>query len=346
MINKSYVTVVESIKEQIRCAKHKAILNVNKEMLILYWNIGKIINENSTWGSKFLKNLSIEIKREFPLTKGFSVSNLKNALGNINYIVDETGSIMVKYSYDEWGVPTKTIVQPSCPIGELNPFMYKSYYFDSDTEMYYLNSRYYYPYIRRFLSVDNTEYLEKESLGNLNLYLYCNNNPISYSDPSGKSIWLALLGVVASGLITGFSAMIGKTEEESSLGAFVGDFIDGAIGAVAIAAGVATGGLGGLIVTASLSFVGGGVGNAVNQLISFGDVQWKPVLAQGFLSAFTNSFNFGAIYLSGIVDGVKWITKFKSALEISTVSVGISTYLASFSLFNANQLREDSSSNV
>ena len=78
MLNKSYVTVVESIKEQIRCAKHKAILNVNKEMLILYWNIGKIINENSTWGSKFLKNLSIEIKREFPLTKGFSVSNLKN----------------------------------------------------------------------------------------------------------------------------------------------------------------------------------------------------------------------------------------------------------------------------
>ena len=78
MLDKSYVTVVESIKEQIRCAKHKAILNVNKEMLILYWNIGKIINENSTWGSKFLKNLSIEIKREFPLTKGFSVSNLKN----------------------------------------------------------------------------------------------------------------------------------------------------------------------------------------------------------------------------------------------------------------------------
>ena len=78
MINKHYVTVVESIKEQIRCAKHKAILNANKEMLILYWNIGKIINEHSTWGSKFLKNLSEEIKNEFPSFKGFSVSNLKN----------------------------------------------------------------------------------------------------------------------------------------------------------------------------------------------------------------------------------------------------------------------------
>ena len=63
MIDKSYVTVVESIKEQIRSAQHRAILNANKEMLILYWNIGKVINENSTWGSKFLRNLSRDYKR-------------------------------------------------------------------------------------------------------------------------------------------------------------------------------------------------------------------------------------------------------------------------------------------
>ena len=78
MIDKHYVSVVESIKEQIRSAKHKAILNANKEMLILYWNIGRIINENSTWGSKFLRNLSDEIKNEFPSAKGFSVRNLQN----------------------------------------------------------------------------------------------------------------------------------------------------------------------------------------------------------------------------------------------------------------------------
>ena len=78
MINKHYVSVVESIKEQIRSAKHKAILNANKEMLILYWNIGRIINEHSTWGSKFLRNLSDEIKNEFPSAKGFSVRNLQN----------------------------------------------------------------------------------------------------------------------------------------------------------------------------------------------------------------------------------------------------------------------------
>ena len=78
MIDKSYIAVVEDTKEQIRRAQHRAILNANKEMIILYWNIGKVITENSTWGSKFLRNLSKEIISEFPSTKGFSVRNLKN----------------------------------------------------------------------------------------------------------------------------------------------------------------------------------------------------------------------------------------------------------------------------
>ena len=78
MLDTSYVSVVENIKDQIRSAHHKIILNANKELIILYWNIGKVINENSTWGSKFLNKLSSEITSEFPSTKGFSVRNLKN----------------------------------------------------------------------------------------------------------------------------------------------------------------------------------------------------------------------------------------------------------------------------
>ena len=78
MIEKNYVTIIEDIKQQIRSAQHRAILNANKEMLILYWNIGKVINENSEWGNKFLNNLSVEISNEFPSAKGFSVRNLQN----------------------------------------------------------------------------------------------------------------------------------------------------------------------------------------------------------------------------------------------------------------------------
>ena len=104
MIDKSYVTVVESIKEQIRRAHHKINLNANKELIILYWNIGKIINENSTWGSKFLRNLSSDIIREFPSSKGFSVSNLKNMARFYREYSDveigQTPSVQIPWSHN------------------------------------------------------------------------------------------------------------------------------------------------------------------------------------------------------------------------------------------------------
>lgn len=96
--------MAEDIKEQIRSAQHKAILNANKEMLILYWNIGKVINENSTWGSKFLRNLSKEITSEFSSDKGFSVSNLKNMAKFYREYCDveigQTPSVQIPWSHN------------------------------------------------------------------------------------------------------------------------------------------------------------------------------------------------------------------------------------------------------
>ena len=104
MNNNNYVNVVEKIKKQIRSAQHRAILNANKEMLILYWNIGKVINENSTWGSKFLRTLSKEITSEFPSAKGFSVSNLKNMAKFYREYCDveigQTPSVQIPWSHN------------------------------------------------------------------------------------------------------------------------------------------------------------------------------------------------------------------------------------------------------
>lgn len=78
ILDKNYVSVFENIKEQIRMAQHKALLNANRELIYLYWNIGKIIDANSEWGNKFIDNLSKDIRREFPSSKGFSTRNLKS----------------------------------------------------------------------------------------------------------------------------------------------------------------------------------------------------------------------------------------------------------------------------
>ena len=78
ILDKNYVSVFENIKEQVRMAQHKALLNANREMIYLYWNIGKIIDANSEWGNKFVDNLSKDIRREFPSSKGFSTRNLKS----------------------------------------------------------------------------------------------------------------------------------------------------------------------------------------------------------------------------------------------------------------------------
>ncbi len=75
--NDKYFEVLESVKTQIQDAQYRAILGVNREQILLFWNIGKVIIENSEWGSKFIDNLARDIKSEFPNATGYSVRNFK-----------------------------------------------------------------------------------------------------------------------------------------------------------------------------------------------------------------------------------------------------------------------------
>lgn len=76
-INK-YKQIFENIKEEVLKSQYKAMQAVNTELIFMYWNIGKIILNNSEWGNKFIDNLSIDLKIEFPDINGFSIRNLKN----------------------------------------------------------------------------------------------------------------------------------------------------------------------------------------------------------------------------------------------------------------------------
>lgn len=79
LINQNYKNFYLEVKEKIRKAQYQALKNVNKELINLYWELGKSINEKQlqhNWGKSIVKNLSEDLQKEFPGTKGFSVENL------------------------------------------------------------------------------------------------------------------------------------------------------------------------------------------------------------------------------------------------------------------------------
>ncbi len=139
----------------------------------------------------------------------------KDAQGNIVAILDRDGNIVVKYIYDCWGnhavldANGQDIVNMQ-HIGNLNPFRYRGYYYDTETGLYYLQTRYYDPELGRFISQDSIEYADYESVNGLNLYAYCGNNPVMYVDPSGmkakwyeiwKKDWWVQAGKVVGGIV-------------------------------------------------------------------------------------------------------------------------------------------------
>ena len=71
------MSVIESIKTEISKAQYAAALQVNKELTLLYYHIGRIINEHKSWGNKFIDNLARDIKIAYPNSTGYSVRNLK-----------------------------------------------------------------------------------------------------------------------------------------------------------------------------------------------------------------------------------------------------------------------------
>ena len=106
-------------------------------------------------------------------------------------ILDNNLNQIVSYKYDSWGKPISITdtdgqeITNQNNIGIINPYRYHSYRYDTETGLYYLQSRYYNPEWGRFLNGDNELIQNSELLGN-NLYAYCMNNPINLKDPNGN----------------------------------------------------------------------------------------------------------------------------------------------------------------
>ena len=119
---------------------------------------------------------------------------LFNLQGDVVGIMNSTGETVAEYSYDAWGSLLSVTGTQATTIGQQNPIRYRGYYYDAETGFYYLQSRYYDPYVQRFLNADG--YVSTgQGISGYNMYAYCGNNPVNCADPSGQ-LWRIVIGVV------------------------------------------------------------------------------------------------------------------------------------------------------
>ena len=128
-----------------------------------------------------------------------------NLQGDIIGIVDSKGSQVVVYRYDAWGEVLVSSDASGFGLAQINPLRYRGYYYDQETGLYYLQTRYYDPKVRRFLNADDASVLTKdpEQLTEKNLYAYCDDNPVMYRDDAGMFvITVAQVGLGVLGMVT------------------------------------------------------------------------------------------------------------------------------------------------
>ena len=140
---------------------------------------------------------------------GFQLNNeqyyyIRNGQNDIIGILDNNLNQVVSYTYDTWGklISIKDgqgndVTNNTNHIGYKNSYRYRGYRYDTETGLYYLQSRYYNPEMGRFINADGTLHSGDELLGH-NLYTYCNNNPINLRDINGNFPILAIINIIGN----------------------------------------------------------------------------------------------------------------------------------------------------
>ena len=230
-------------------------------------------------------------------------------------IVDQSGKLVVKYKYDAYGNNKGIEDTSGCSLGSRNPFRYKGYYYDDDTEMYYCKSRFYVPKWRRWLNSDSINYLEPQNITCLNLFAYCNNNPVMYVDPTGDfaiSISALLIGAGVGALIGGAIAGVKAYVDGERGWDLICDIVGGII--LGAASGLVTT-LGG---AAGLSAVGGVISGSLSLStatalgISIGSMSIGSMAKYSFecIASPTNSWNGLGFILSGVQGALQGVSSF------------------------------------
>ena len=242
---------------------------------------GKVMRQ--TWGNKSLEFVYDDGNQPFAMIyNDGSTSTLYyyvlNAQGDVIALLDSTGALVASYNYGAWGnysVHDKDGKKTTDAtfIGHINPLRYRGYYYDRETRLYYLQSRYYDFANCRFINADTFATTDANGFLSANMFAYCENNPINGCDPSGEWVHLvvgAVLGAVANVATSYLSA---KTNGENYSLLCAG--IDAASGAVS-----------GALAASGVGLAGQVIGNAaidVAKGIFKGETSAKQIATNAFL---------------------------------------------------------------
>ena len=163
-----------------------------------------------TWGSN---KLHFTYDSTGPLSvncNGTEYFYVKNAQGDVTGLVNASGTRVVTYTYDAWGNLLSTTGTMATTLGEQNPLRYRGYVYDTETGLYYLQSRYYNPTWGRFINADDTALLLSspgKAHWDKNVFAYCDNNPLNRVDEDGEC-WDIIIGGIVGGIVSGASSIV------------------------------------------------------------------------------------------------------------------------------------------
>ena len=132
---------------------------------------------------------------------------VRNLKGEIIYIVDQSGTIMGEYKYDAYGnILNLNELQD---VALANSIRYKGYYYDVETNLFLVSSRYYSPELGRFIQPADVSSLNPSSINGLNLYSYANNNPIgiAYRSSGANGGMVSAIASSVGGIVGGVWAV-------------------------------------------------------------------------------------------------------------------------------------------
>jgi len=134
---------------------------------------------------------------------------------------------VANYVYNAYG----EIISSSGSMATINPLRYRGYYYDNETEFYYLGSRYYDPVICRFINADTADTIigGSENLLGYNLFAYCFNNPINFDDADGAwPKWATKIAIGVGAILVGATVVAATAVTGGAAAAFAGAVVAGA----------------------------------------------------------------------------------------------------------------------